>query len=82
MSNVNFTPPADSPLPSLLRMVVSGFAHHLLTGLGGILVANGAITGDQTSQFVQIGGGIIVWLAGYAWSVANKQAVNNAVNPT
>lgn len=74
----DFTP--TNPLPSLLRMLVTAGARHALTGLGGFLVASGAITGSQTQQFVEIGGGIIVWLAGYAWSAANKKMVTNAVD--
>ncbi len=78
----DFTPTPANPLPSLLRMLVSAGARHALTGLGGFLVASGAIQGDQQTQFVQIAGGIVVWLAGYAWSAANKKMVVNAVNPT
>lgn len=76
----DFRPSPQNPLPSLIRMLISAGARHFLTGIGGALVTSGAITGDQTAQFVQIGGGIIVWLAGYAWSAANKKAVTDAIN--
>ncbi len=74
------TDTTQNPLPSLLRMLVSAGARHFLTGIGGALVTVGAINSDQTAQFVQIGGGIIVWLAGYAWSAANKKMVTDAVS--
>lgn len=69
----------QNQLPSLLRMLVMGAARHALTGIAGSLVTAGALSSDQTAQFVQIGGGIVVWLAGYAWSAANKKAVKAAV---
>lgn len=70
----------DNPLPSLLRMLVTAGARHALTGIAGALVAHGALSNDQTAQFIQIAVGIAVWLAGYAWSAANKKMVTNAVD--
>lgn len=77
----DFTP-TQNPLPSLIRMIVSGTARHILTSAATLLAGYGAISTDQETQFVSIGGGIIVWLAGVAWSAANKTAVADAVNPT
>lgn len=72
-------PLSSEPLPSLIRMMVTAGARHALTGISGALIANGAIQNDQQAQFISIATGIIVWLAGFAWSAMQKKAMVNAV---
>jgi hypothetical protein len=67
----------ENELPSFLKMVVGAAARHALAALAGALVANGAVQGDQTTQFVSIGSGIVIWLAGYAWSAVQKHTISN-----
>lgn len=71
----------SSALPSLLRMMVSAGARHLVTAVAGSLVTAGAIQSDQQTQFVTIATGVVVWAAGLAWSYANKKAVKDAAIP-
>lgn len=51
-----------------IKAVIAGQARHMLTGVGGILVAHGALASDQQDAFVQIGIGLIFYVIGAAWS--------------
>jgi hypothetical protein len=66
-----------SPLPGLVSWVIASAARHALTGLGGVLVTAGAIQPVQQDQFVVMATGIAVWLAGLAWSAAEKKALTS-----
>ena len=61
-------------LPSMAQQIAQGVARHALTGLAGMLVTRGALQKDQTTQFIEIGSAVAVWLAGVAWSSLQKVA--------
>lgn len=67
----------ENPLPSFLQMIVGAAVRHAMSAFAGILVANGAVQSDQAAQFVSIGTGIVIWLAGYGWSAVQKHTVAN-----
>lgn len=71
-------PPETDHLPPMIRWVVASVARHLLTSVGTLLGGVGAILPDQESQFVTVGLGIVLWGAGFAWSVAEKKLITNA----
>lgn len=52
--------------------IVSGQLRGVLTGLGAVLVAHGAIESDQESAFVNMGLGIASYAAGALWSAVSK----------
>lgn len=51
-----------------LKVVLGLIVRHGLTTLGGILGTLGVLQSSQTVQFVTTGTGIVVGLAGVAWS--------------
>ena len=58
---------------NLQTLVIGGVARHVLTGVAGYLVAAGAIhSGQEQTQFVSIGCGIVLWAVGLGWSWWNK----------
>jgi len=52
----------------MLQPILAGQLRHFLTLLAGMLVARGALEGDQSGAFVQIGAGLAGWAAMAAWS--------------
>lgn len=52
-----------------MQAAILGIVRHVLTTLGGVLVANGTLTSDM----LQNGIGAVVILVGIAWSVLNKK---------
>ena len=68
--------PVTAPAKALTRKVqdsmhaaLMGVLRHVLTTLGGGLVASGALSGDELNQAI----GAISVLAGIAWSVFTKR---------
>ena len=49
--------------------IITGFIRHLLTSVGGGLVANGAISGDELSASA----GAIATIVGVVWSWFDKK---------
>lgn len=52
--------------------ILRGQVRHILTGAAGALVAAGALQGDQQTQFVTIGSGVVVYLGTVAFSAWEK----------
>ena len=46
----------------------TALVRHLLTGLAGVLVADGVLMQSDAAQFAAIGGGVVVGLGSLAWS--------------
>lgn len=67
-------------LPPIIATNLASGARALLTTVAGVLVTNGAISADQTSQFVNIGAGIVTMAATFAWAwFANRQNAKKLV---
>lgn len=49
--------------------MVSGVVRHLMTALGGILVAHGVVEAGEIEMVI----GAVVTLAGFAWSIWEKK---------
>lgn len=56
----------------LFKPLLTAAARHLMTGLGGSLVALGALQPNQSTEFVDVASGLAVWAVGYAWSAWQK----------
>lgn len=57
----------------IMQPVITGIVRHLLTALGGGLVADGALDNEQ----LNIGIGAVVTLVGLGWSIwSNKKAAD------
>ncbi len=52
----------------LRNLVIGGVARHVLTAIAGFLVTTGALSASQSTQFVSMGCGIVLWAATVAWS--------------
>ena len=52
-----------------MQAAIAGVIRHVLTTLGGGLIANGVISSDELSQAI----GAIITLVGTAWSIISKQ---------
>lgn len=74
------TPPAGLPasqltisVPALLVTLVHDYAQKALTTAAASLVTHGLITSDQTSEFVQLGVGVALFVVSCAWTyIAGK----------
>lgn len=64
--------PATTPGDDLFAEIAGATMRHAMSGLAGLLISAGAISPDQTSQFVGIASGIGMWVAGLAWSYGQK----------
>ncbi len=58
----------DDTTSTFLETVIAGQIRHVFTYLGGTLVTLGALQSDQSTQFVQIGTGLAMYLVGAGWS--------------
>jgi membrane protein DedA with SNARE-associated domain len=56
-------------IPELLQNIVGSVLRHSLTGLGGLLVAQGWVTADDWQRLLA---GTIVFAAGLIWSLVQK----------
>lgn len=63
-----------------VQPLITGLARHAMTAAAGALAGLGAIQTDQQTQFISIGSGILVWLAGYAWSAWQKRQQVKAID--
>lgn len=69
MSDPTVTPPAtDSALPSFVTGLIHDYAQKALTAVATTLVGAGAISTDQTAQFVQLGTGVALFVVSCAWT--------------
>lgn len=69
-----------NPLPTFLQMIVASVSRHILTGIAGGLAVSAGLTTSQTSELVQGGAAVAVFLAGVGWSIMQKKTVSNAVS--
>jgi hypothetical protein len=63
----DFTPSDPVQPPSLVLNIGTMIGQHLLTGISGFLLLNGAISKDQVPQLMSLGGSLIVALIGVGW---------------
>lgn len=59
---------------NIMQAAITGVIRHLLTTVGGGLVASGILSGDELSQAI----GAITTLIGIAWSVLSKRKAAKA----
>jgi hypothetical protein len=53
---------------------------HLLTVVAGIMVTRGAMSPDSTSEFVELGIGVVAFVGTVFWSMAQKHAAKKVLN--
>lgn len=53
--------------------LVASIVRHAMTGLSGVLAANGALTTDQQAQFVSVGSALLLYGAAQVWSLIQKR---------
>ena len=56
-------------IPELLQNIVGSVLRHLLTGVGGVLVAQGWVSDADWQKLLA---GTIVFVAGLIWSLVQK----------
>lgn len=60
-----------------MQSALAGVIRHLLTTLGGALVANGTLSADELSAAI----GAVVTLVGIAWSIVSKRTAATTPAP-
>ncbi len=58
----------DDTTSTFFETVAAGQIRHAFTYMAGTLVTLGALQSDQSTQFVQIGTGLAMYLVGAGWS--------------
>lgn len=61
--------------PSFLTSMVASIARHILTTAAGGLVTFGVFKATQTSEFIDLGGAVVLWGFGLWWSSIQKKNV-------
>lgn len=80
MSNLDFRDPKSTPsqLDDLIAQAAGSVLRHGLTALAGALGTLGALSSDQQTQFVAVGGALAMWGVGLLWSVIQKARAKKA----
>lgn len=58
----------NSSFYDIAKPIVAGQVRHVLTGIGAVLTAKGALDPGVTGQFVEIFSGFAMYLIGAGWS--------------
>jgi len=66
----NETP--TTPIPTIYMDSALGIARHLLTVAAGVLVSKGLVSTEGTTQFVELGVGVLTFIITIGWSVLQK----------
>jgi len=65
-------PIQPEPIPTIYLDSALGIARHLLTVAAGVLVSKGLVSSEGTTQFVELGVGVLTFVITIAWSVYQK----------
>ena len=74
----DFMPNSD-PTPHLWQQTVALVARHGLTVLAGILGEHGVLSADQQTQFISVGGALVLGAVSMAWSYVQKHNTKQAI---
>jgi hypothetical protein len=63
----------ETSTQSIITKSIAALVRHGLTSLAGILVGIGALSANQSTNFVEIGAGVAIFIASYVWSFMQKK---------
>lgn len=73
------TNPVTTEITPSAQAITAAGARWLMTGLAGVLVAQGVSKPEDASGLIEVGSGLLIGLATLAWSYLQKRAAKRAV---